>query len=113
MDYGHGATVEILKDEASLAEAAADRFVSLVESTLRFRQLADVALAGGSTPRAMNALLASPARRSSVSWNRVRFFFGDERTVAPDDDESNYKMTRETLFDPLGIPASNVFSDAR
>jgi 6-phosphogluconolactonase len=39
----------------------------------------------------------------------VRFFFGDERTVAPDDAESNYRMTRETLFEPLGIPEANVF----
>ncbi len=109
MDRAHGVTVEILGNEASLAEAAADRFVSIVESTLRFRQIADVALAGGSTPRAMNALLASPERRSSVAWDRVRFFFGDERTVAPVDAESNYRMTRETLFDPLGISESNVF----
>jgi 6-phosphogluconolactonase len=102
-------SVEILADEDALAESAADRFVSIVESTLRYRQVADVALAGGSTPRAMNALLASHERRDSVAWDRVRFFFGDERTVPPDDAESNYKMTKETLFDPLGIPAAHVF----
>jgi len=102
-------TVEILEDESALAAAAADRFVSIVESTLRFRQHADVALAGGSTPRAMNALLASLQLRSSVAWKRVRFFFGDERTVGPDDAESNYHMTRETLFEPLGIPEANIF----
>jgi 6-phosphogluconolactonase len=54
-------------------------------------------------------LLASPLFRSAVAWDRVRFFFGDERTVPPDDPESNYRMTKETLFDPLGIPAANVF----
>ena len=102
-------TVEILSDEAALAEAAADRFVSIVESTLRFRQVADVVLAGGSTPRAMNAILASSALRGGVAWDRVRFFFGDERTVPPDDAESNYAMTRETLFAPLGIPDAHVF----
>ncbi len=102
-------SVEILADEASLADSAADRFVSIVESTLRFRQVADVALAGGSTPRAMNALLASAARRNSVAWERVRFFFGDERTVGPDDPESNYRMTKESLFDPLGIDPSRIF----
>jgi len=102
-------TIEVLEDEASMAEAAADRFVAIVESTLRFRLVADVALAGGSTPRAMNALLAASTRRSSVAWERVRFFFGDERTVAPDDAESNYRMTRETLFEPLGIPEAHIF----
>lgn len=101
--------IEILPDESHLAEAAADRFIGIVESTLRYRQVADVALAGGSTPRAMNALLASSPRRDAVAWNRVRFFFGDERTVPPDDAESNYRMNRETLFEPLGIPDANVF----
>jgi 6-phosphogluconolactonase len=102
-------TVEILPDESHLAEAAADRFIGIVEATLRYRQIADVALAGGSTPRAMNALLAASPRRSHVPWDRVRFFFGDERCVPPDDPESNYRMTRETLFDPLGIPPEHVF----
>jgi 6-phosphogluconolactonase len=101
--------IEILPDEEHLAEAAADRFIGIVESTLRYRQVADVALAGGSTPRAMNVLLASSPRRGAIPWNRVRFFFGDERTVPPDDPESNYRMTRETLFEPLGIPAGNIF----
>jgi 6-phosphogluconolactonase len=102
-------TVELLADDAHLADAAAERFVTIVESTLRYRQVADVALAGGSTPRAMNALLTAPPRRRTVEWSRVRFFFGDERTVPPDDAESNYNMTRETLFAPLGIPDEHIF----
>jgi 6-phosphogluconolactonase len=101
--------IEILPDESHLAEAAADRFIGIVEATLRYRQVADVVLAGGSTPRAMNTLLATPPRRSAVAWNRVRFFFGDERTVPPDDAESNYRMNRETLFEPLAIPAEHIF----
>jgi 6-phosphogluconolactonase len=102
-------TIELLADDAHLADAAAERFVGIVESTLRFRRIADVALAGGSTPRAMNALLAAAPRRRAVEWDRVRFFFGDERTVPPEDAESNYHMTRETLFAPLGIPADHIF----
>jgi 6-phosphogluconolactonase len=104
-----GPSVEILPDAARLAEAAADRFVALVGAVLARRPHADVALAGGSTPRAMNALLTAAPRRAAVEWMRVRFFFGDERTVTPDDPDSNYRMNRETLFDPLGIPASHVF----
>jgi 6-phosphogluconolactonase len=102
-------TVELLADEAHLADAAAERFVGIVESTLRYRTVADVCLAGGSTPKAMNALLAAAPRKSTVDWERVRFFFGDERNVKPDDAESNYKMTRDTLFAPLGIPDTSIF----
>lgn len=101
--------VWIVPDETALAAAAADRFVDIVDAVLRTREHAHVAVAGGSTPRAMNALLAAEPRRSRVDWPRVRFFFGDERCVPPDDPESNYRMTRETLFDPLGIDPGHVF----
>jgi 6-phosphogluconolactonase len=67
-----------------------------------------VALAGGSTPKAMFALLAAEPLRSQVDWASVRFFFGDERCVPPDHPDSNYGMAKKTLFDPLGIPAQNV-----
>jgi 6-phosphogluconolactonase len=101
--------VDILADEAHLADAAADLFVHIVASTLRYREVADIALAGGSTPRAMNALLAAAPRRGEIPWERLRFFFGDERTVPPGDAESNYRMTRETLFEPLGIAPEQIF----
>ena len=47
--------------------------------------------------------------RGRVAWDRVRFFFGDERCVPPDSDRSNYRMAKETLLDPLGIPPEHVF----
>ena len=67
-----------------------------------------VALAGGSTPKAMFALLAAQPLRSRVDWSSVRFFFGDERCVPPDHPDSNYGMAKKALFDPLGIDAKNV-----
>jgi 6-phosphogluconolactonase len=68
-----------------------------------------VALAGGSTPKAMFALLAAEPLRSQVDWASVRFFFGDERCVPPDHPDSNYGMAKKTLFDPLSIPAPNIY----
>jgi 6-phosphogluconolactonase len=65
----------------------------------RFR----IALAGGSTPRALY-----PALVTGVDWTRAAIFFGDERAVGPDDPQSNYRMARETLLDPAGVPAENV-----
>jgi 6-phosphogluconolactonase len=67
-----------------------------------------VVLSGGSTPRALYARLTRPPFRESIRWDRVLFFFGDERCVPPDHDRSNYRMARETLFDPLKIPAARV-----
>jgi 6-phosphogluconolactonase len=100
--------VTVLPDAAALAAAAADHIVDVLRAALEQRDVADIALAGGSTPRAINALLAAAPRRDAVAWGRVVFWFGDERCVPPDDDQSNYKMNRETLLDPLGIRPANV-----
>ena len=101
-------TVTILPDGAALAAAAADHMLAVLEGALRERERAHVALAGGSTPRAMNALRVVEPRRSQLDWSRLVFWFGDERCVPPDDPESNYRMNRETLLDPLGIAPVRV-----
>jgi 6-phosphogluconolactonase len=72
------------------------------------RSVARVALAGGSTPKAMYRLLASPAFRERVDWRRVEIFFGDERCVPPDHADSNYRMAREALLDHVPLPPENV-----
>jgi 6-phosphogluconolactonase len=100
--------VTVLPDSAALAEAAADHVVAVLADAVVHRGLAHVALAGGSTPRAVNALLVAPPRRDAVDWSRVIFWFGDERCVPPDDADSNYRMNCETLLDPLGVPLSQV-----
>lgn len=99
----------MVPDAGALASRAADHFLALARGAVAERGRADVALAGGSTPRAMNALLAAAPRRDALEWSKLRFFFGDERCVPPDDPESNYRMNRETLFEPLRIAASQIF----
>ncbi|GAC1571383.1 MAG: 6-phosphogluconolactonase [Candidatus Elarobacter sp.] len=106
--HGQRPNVTVLPDAVALAAATADRVVALIGATLAQRDVAHVALSGGSTPRAANALLAAPPHRNAVAWQRVVFWFGDERCVPPDDAESNYRMNRETLLAPLGIDAARV-----
>jgi 6-phosphogluconolactonase len=100
--------ITILPDAEALAMAAADHTLEILRATLARRERAHLVLAGGSTPRAMNALLAAEPRRSSLDWSRIVFWFGDERCVPPNDPESNYRMNRETLLDPLGIASHQV-----
>ena len=88
----------VLPDPAAVAEAAADRFVTAARNAIRRRGRFIVALSGGSTPRAVYALLASPPRTSAVDWARVELFWGDERAVPPDDPESNFGLARELLL---------------
>ncbi len=99
--------LEVVADDTALARAVADRFVSLAAAAIDAKGRFFVALAGGSTPKAAYALIAS-TYGNALGWDRVRFFFGDERCVPPTDDESNYKMARTNLFVPLGIPESQV-----
>jgi 6-phosphogluconolactonase len=83
-------------------------FVGIVAGVLADRSIARVALAGGSTPKAMYRLLASPAFRERVDWQRVEIFFGDERCVPPDHADSNYRMAREALLDHVPLGADRV-----
>ena len=63
---------------------------------------------GGHTPIALHELLAASPYRERVAWERVQFYWGDDRCVPPDDEQSNYRMARETLLDPLNIPAAQI-----
>lgn len=65
-----------------------------------------ISLSGGNTPRPIYTEFGRIARE--LPWERVRFTFGDERCVPPDDAESNYRMARETLFAPFAIPDKSV-----
>ncbi len=65
-----------------------------------------IALSGGNTPRPIYREFGRISR--DLSWERVRFTFGDERCVPPDDAESNYRMAREALFEPFGVPDKSV-----
>ena len=99
----------VVEDAAALAQSLAERFVVCARRATAERGRFDVALAGGSTPKGAYALLAAPPLAAGVSWNQVRFFFGDERCVPPGDPQSNYRMAREALLEPLRISDANVF----
>jgi len=100
--------VEILPGPTELTRAAADRIVTAAGEAVRATDRFVIALSGGSTPRALFALLATDPYRGSIDWSRVHIFFGDERSVPPDDPASNYRMAREALLDHVPIPSHQV-----
>ncbi|MDR1518333.1 MAG: 6-phosphogluconolactonase [Dysgonamonadaceae bacterium] len=67
-----------------------------------------LALSGGNTPKALFEHWATK-HRDDVDWKRVQFFWGDERCVPPNDEQSNYKMTKEYLFSQLPISERQIF----
>lgn len=80
------------------AEAAANRAAAEIarrlQSARRERGAAHLALSGGSTPSRTYQLLASELER----WEGIELWFADERCVPPGDEESNYRLAKETLL---------------
>lgn len=85
------------------AEVAA-RIAAGLEEDGRFR----LALSGGATPVPLYRALAAGRHADRVDWNRVIVLFADERAVPPDHPDSNYRLARETLLGPAGVPEENV-----
>ncbi len=86
----------VCRDRGELARAVAEGVAALSRSPGGERRA--IALSGGSTPKALYETLAGQAFRERVDWSRVELFFSDERSVPPDDPESNYGLAARTLL---------------
>jgi 6-phosphogluconolactonase len=100
-----GEPTRIVVPSDAFVTAAVVHVCRVLLAAIGERGSATVALAGGATPRPVYAALAAGGR---LDWNRIDVFFGDERAVPPDDPASNYRMAREALLDPAGVPAARV-----
>ncbi|MDI1240405.1 MAG: 6-phosphogluconolactonase [bacterium] len=96
--------VVISKDADELASRAGADVATLANEAIRETGLFTVALSGGSTP----LLLYKTLLDAAVDWERVFFYFGDERNVAADEDASNFKGANKSLFRPLRIREDNI-----
>jgi 6-phosphogluconolactonase len=92
----------VTPDAEALAEEACRRVADRIGAA---SERCRIALAGGSTPKRLYRLLASD---ESIDWKRVELFWGDERMVPPDHEDSNYRMARQTLIDHVPIPETQV-----
>lgn len=95
------------------AEAVASRAVADIarhmQQARRDRGVAHVALSGGTSPRRTYELLArAPISDRSADFHDVEIWFADERCVAPESPESNYRLVAETLLGPAEIRPERV-----
>jgi 6-phosphogluconolactonase len=97
-------------DGAALARRAAEQFVQIAEQAVAKRGRARIAISGGSTPKVAFQLLANPAEPflRHMPWDKLDLYWVDERTVPPDDADSNYRMTREAMLDHVPLRAEQV-----
>lgn len=100
--------IRTLTTPQELFEASAELVAHAAKDAVDERGRFSIALSGGSTPRSLYNLLATNAR-TSLPWDRMFFFFGDERHVPPTDKDSNFKMANEAMLSKLPIPEGNIF----
>lgn len=106
---GHVRDILVLADGDAVSRAAADLFQRACGEAVEARGVFSVALAGGSTPRGLYSLLATDEeRRDAMPWDRIEFFWGDERHVPPDHPDSNYRMAREAMLSRVLVMPERV-----
>lgn len=102
--------INVFKSEDKVLAAVADFIVIKAHESIAQRDRFNIALSGGSSPRRLYELLASDQYRNRIEWNKVFFFFGDERYVPLNDSDSNFLMAKKSLFEPLSISDEHVFA---
>jgi 6-phosphogluconolactonase len=100
--------VEVLSDLEALSHRAASIFVSTSRNSIATKKRFAVAISGGSTPRRLYALLGSEVYRDQVDWQRVHFFWADERCVPKEDEASNFRIAFDTLLSKVALPDKNI-----
>ena len=100
--------VRVFPSTDELFHAAAETFCQIGPDAIREHGRFTVALSGGSTPRGLHKELVTNFA-SELPWDKVFFFWGDERHVPPAFPDSNYRMAHETLLSKLPIPSTHIF----
>ena len=67
----------------------------------------NIVLSGGNSPAKLFERIAKKYA-SVISWERIHFWWGDERCVPPNDENSNFKLADDLLFSKISIPQSNI-----
>jgi 6-phosphogluconolactonase len=103
-------TYRVWDTPAEVAGAAAELFAAAAAKAVEARGVARIAVSGGTTPKAMFALLAdgSAPYFARVPWAKLELFWVDERCVPPTDPDSNYRMTNEAMLSKVPLAAAQV-----
>ncbi len=102
--------LNIFSTEAEVLNSIADYLIEIADQSIAENGIFNISLSGGSSPKKLYEMLSSPDYKEKVEWDKVYFFFGDERYVPAEHPDSNFLMVKKALFDPLQIPASQIIS---
>jgi 6-phosphogluconolactonase len=102
------AVIETFPDAETLCRFAADALAQQAAQTVEAWGRFTLVLSGGSTPRRLYQILAQEPYRGGVPWDKVQFFWGDERCVPPDHADSNYGMAWKEWLKDMKLPPAHI-----
>lgn len=106
--FGRKPGLEVLRDGEELAQVAASLFAKLAIASVKSQSRFTVVLSGGNTPRPLYERLAVAHFAKDLPWDKIHFFWGDERNVPSDSFESNFHMAWTAMLSPLSISEKNI-----
>jgi len=101
--------LNIYKSIDELMNGMAEHFIRIVNDAIQKRGECHLVLSGGSSPKRLYELIASYPYKADIDWDKIYFFFGDERCVPFNDPDNNGLMAKKALFEPLKIADSRIF----
>lgn len=102
------AEIKIFSSIEELNIYARNEISRIANEAITSRGIFTIALSGGSTPKKLYEMLAAEEFQTEINWRQTHFFFGDERLVSPESEESNFRMARDTLFSKIRVPPQNI-----
>jgi 6-phosphogluconolactonase len=98
----------VYKTTEELNHDLADYIVEIAKTAIAKNDRFNFVLTGGNSPKVLYTLLATEYK-DKIDWNKVFFFFGDERNVPANDDNYNGLMAKKSFFDILETPENQIF----
>jgi len=103
--YETSMNVDVYQTDAEAFAAAATLVAETLRGACAARGRATLALSGG---RGGRGVMVALAERSEPPWDRIEWFWGDERCVPVDDPRSNVRLARESLLGPRGVATARI-----
>ncbi|XP_057448088.1 probable 6-phosphogluconolactonase 2 [Lotus japonicus] len=87
----------------------ADYIAEISDASVQARGVFSIAISGGSLIGLLGKLLEAPYNKI-MDWSKWYVFWADERVVAKDHADSNYKLARDGLLSKVPVISSHVNS---
>lgn len=101
--------IETVSSPEEVFQRAARIFMESAATAIAQGKRFRVALSGGTTPAGLYRQLVARSQDTALGWDKIDWYFSDERAVPPEDAESNFRMAEENLFLPLALNRAQIF----